>query len=209
MADSGSGNFSQLNTIRVRVLAIYSGTLGFIFSAGLLINSWDFTTEGRYRRAAILRADAGKDKAPKTGSESRSYRVNNRVLVLAIYSCTLGFIFSAGLLINSWDFTTEGRCRAAIDLCLVFSVDGKVLLYLFLGERFASARSNKATKTQRPHLLPRRCNCSFRLWRPGRLCIHSAFSLTDRGGGGGFFLLPARWGVPPRTAPRTNPHPFH
>ena len=54
---------------------------------------------------------------------------------MAIYSCTIGFIFSAGLLINAWDFTTEGRCRAAIDICLVFYVGSKVFLYLFLVER--------------------------------------------------------------------------
>lgn len=58
-----------------------------------------------------------------------------RVLVLTIYGCTISFIFSAGLLINAWDFTTEGRCRAAIDLCLVFYVGSKVCLYLFLVER--------------------------------------------------------------------------
>ena len=59
---------------------------------------------------------------------------------------TLGYIFSAGLLINAWDFTTEGRCRAAIDLCLVFYVGGKVLLYLFLVER---AHQLVATKLPR------------------------------------------------------------
>ncbi|KAF6241653.1 hypothetical protein HO173_000364 [Letharia columbiana] len=69
-----------------------------------------------------------------------------RVLVLAIYSCTLAFIFSAGLLINAWDFTTEGRCRAAIDLCLVFYVGSKVCLYLFLVER---AHQLVATKLPR------------------------------------------------------------
>ena len=38
-------------------------------------------------------------------------------------------------MINAWDFTTEGLCRAAIDICLVFYVGGKVFLYLFLVER--------------------------------------------------------------------------
>lgn len=47
----------------------------------------------------------------------------------------MAFIASASLLINAWDFTTEGRCRAAIDVCLVFYVGGKVFLYLFLVER--------------------------------------------------------------------------
>ena len=69
-----------------------------------------------------------------------------RVLVLSIYSCAIGFIFSAGLLINAWDFTTPGRCRAAIDVCLVFYVGGKVLLYLFLVER---AHQLVATKLAR------------------------------------------------------------
>lgn len=41
------GNFKQLNSIRVLVLAIYSCTLAFIFTGGLLINAWDFTTEDR------------------------------------------------------------------------------------------------------------------------------------------------------------------
>lgn len=63
-----------------------------------------------------------------------------------IYSCTLSFIFSASLLINAWDFTTEGLCRAAIDVCLVFYVGGKVFLYLFLVER---AHQLVATKLPR------------------------------------------------------------
>ena len=66
--------------------------------------------------------------------------------MLAIYSCTLAFIFSAGILINAWDFTTEARCRAAIDVCLVFYVGGKVFLYLFLVER---AHQLVATKVPR------------------------------------------------------------
>ena len=41
-----------------------------------------------------------------------------RCLVLPIYSCTVAFLFSASLMINAWGFTTEGRCRAAIDICL-------------------------------------------------------------------------------------------
>ena len=41
-----------------------------------------------------------------------------RGLVLAIYSCIIGFLFSASLMINTWDFTTEGLCRAAMDICL-------------------------------------------------------------------------------------------
>ncbi|CAF9904924.1 hypothetical protein IMSHALPRED_000214 [Imshaugia aleurites] len=69
-----------------------------------------------------------------------------RILVLTIYSCALAFIFSASLLINAWDFTSEGRCRTAIDLCLVFYVGSKVCLYLFLVER---AHQLVATKLPR------------------------------------------------------------
>ena len=69
-----------------------------------------------------------------------------RCLVLAIYSCTIAFLFSASLMINAWDFTTEGLCRAAIDICLVFYVGGKVFLYLFLVER---AHQLVATKMAR------------------------------------------------------------
>lgn len=68
--------------------------------------------------------------------------------MLALNSYTLSFIFSAGLLINAWDFTAEGRCRAAIDLCLVFYVGGKVFLYPFLVER---AHQLVATKLPRLH----------------------------------------------------------
>lgn len=70
--------------------------------------------------------------------------------MLAIYSCTLAFIFSAGLLINAWDFTTEGRCRAAIDLCLVFYVGGKVFLYLFLVERAHQMVATKLLRLRDP-----------------------------------------------------------
>ena len=70
--------------------------------------------------------------------------------MLAIYSCTLGFIFSAGLLINAWDFTTEGRCRAAIDVCLVFYVGGKVFLYLFLVERSHQLVATKLPRHRDP-----------------------------------------------------------
>lgn len=49
-------------------------------------------------------------------------------------------------MINAWDFTTEGLCRAAIDICLVFYVGGKVFLYLFLVER---AHQLVATKMAR------------------------------------------------------------
>ena len=73
-----------------------------------------------------------------------------RVLVLAIYSCTIAFIFSAGLLINAWDFTTEGRCRAAIDLCLVFYVGSKVFLYLFLVERAHQLVATKLPRIRDP-----------------------------------------------------------
>ena len=73
-----------------------------------------------------------------------------RILVLAIYSCTLAFIFSAGLLINAWDFTTEGRCRAAIDVCLVFYVGGKVFLYLFLVERAHQLVATKLPRNRDP-----------------------------------------------------------
>ena len=55
-----------------------------------------------------------------------------RILVLAMYSCTMAFIFSAGILINAWDFNTEGHCRAAIDVYLVLYVGGKPFLHLFL-----------------------------------------------------------------------------
>ena len=62
----------------------------------------------------------------------------------------MAFLFSAGLLINAWDFTTEGLCRAAIDVCLVFYVGGKVFLYLFLVERAHQLVATKLPRLRDP-----------------------------------------------------------
>ena len=66
-----------------------------------------------------------------------NFRVTNliRVLTLLIHILAMCFIDSAGLLITGWDFVTEGPCRAAIDLCLVWYVGDKVSLYFFLVEQ--------------------------------------------------------------------------
>lgn len=58
-----------------------------------------------------------------------------RSLVNAIYICALCFLISTGILLSGWDLRTTRLCRAAIDLCLVFYVGDKVIVYLFLLER--------------------------------------------------------------------------
>ena len=60
------------------------------------------------------------------------------------------FIVSAGILISGWDFVTEALCRTAIDLCLVFYVGDKVILYLFLVERTHQIRGPNCTRYQDP-----------------------------------------------------------
>lgn len=81
-----------------------------------------------------------------------NFRATNliRVLTLLIYILAVCFIVSAGVLITGWDFVTEGLCRAAIDLCLVFYVGDKVILYLFLVERTHQIRGPSCARYQDP-----------------------------------------------------------
>ena len=81
-----------------------------------------------------------------------NFRATNliRVLTLLIYILAVCFIVSAGVLITGWDFVTEGLCRAAIDLCLVFYVGDKVILYLFLVERTHQIRGPSSPRHQDP-----------------------------------------------------------
>ena len=81
-----------------------------------------------------------------------NFRATNliRVLTLLIYILAVCFIVSAGLLITGWDFVTEGLCRTDIDLCLVWYVGGKVILYLFLVERTHQIRGPSCPRHQDP-----------------------------------------------------------
>ena len=62
---------------------------------------------------------------------------------MVLYLDAACFIFAAGMLINGWDFVSEGLCRTAIDICLVFYVGQKVFVYLFLVERVRLLRTRK------------------------------------------------------------------
>ncbi|KAI9799678.1 MAG: hypothetical protein M1825_004413 [Sarcosagium campestre] len=53
------------------------------------------------------------------------------------------FIASAALLQVGIGLDTVSRCRIAIDLCLVFYVGGKVILYMFLVERAHAIRASR------------------------------------------------------------------
>ena len=58
-----------------------------------------------------------------------------RVLVTAVYLCSICFIIAAGVLLLSTRLTTWSLCHGAIILCLVFYVGEKVFMYLYLVER--------------------------------------------------------------------------
>ena len=51
-------------------------------------------------------------------------------MVNLVRSCSIQRIHEVTISVAR-DLTTQGRCRAATDLCLVFYVDGKVFLSLF------------------------------------------------------------------------------
>lgn len=70
--------------------------------------------------------------------DSQARLANHRMLgiyMLTIEVLAVCFVFSAGLLLDGFDFTDERRCRGGIYLCLVFYVGAKALLYLFCVER--------------------------------------------------------------------------
>ena len=58
-----------------------------------------------------------------------------RVLILNIYAFGMCFVFSATVLLSATETSTTISCHAAIILCLVFYVGGKILMYFFLVER--------------------------------------------------------------------------
>ena len=84
-----------------------------------------------------------------------NFRATNLIciLTLLIYILALCFIVSAGILITGWDFVTEVLCRAAIDLCLVFYVGDKMILYLFLVERTHQIRGPSCARLKDPTFL--------------------------------------------------------
>ncbi|KAH0537839.1 hypothetical protein FGG08_005452 [Glutinoglossum americanum] len=58
-----------------------------------------------------------------------------RVIVFLLYIDGILFLMSSAILYFVWGLALKGRCEAAIQLCLVFYLSGKVLMYLFLVER--------------------------------------------------------------------------
>lgn len=71
-----------------------------------------------------------------------------RILVIVIYILGLGFVISGTLLQLGVGLSTYNRCRAAIDLCLVFYVGGKVIVYVFLVERAHAIRAARYRRYQ-------------------------------------------------------------
>ena len=63
-----------------------------------------------------------------------------RALVISVYLLGICFILSAALLQFGVGLDTRSRCKAAIILCLVFYVGGKVMMYTFLCERMHAIR---------------------------------------------------------------------
>ena len=137
-------NYSHRTSVQGHIIYSVVSLLGLCMVSGMLsMSTIPFPMSARPSRLELILV-VTRLKTLEIGNFKQLNSI--RILVLAIYICTLGFLFSAGLLINAWDFTTEGRCRAAIDLCLVFYVGGKVFLYLFLVER---AHQLYATKLPR------------------------------------------------------------
>jgi hypothetical protein len=58
-----------------------------------------------------------------------------RFIVFLLYIDGICFLLSSALLYFVWGLAIQERCSAAIQLCLVFYLSGKVLMYLFLVER--------------------------------------------------------------------------
>ncbi|KAI9786869.1 MAG: hypothetical protein M1839_005100 [Geoglossum umbratile] len=58
-----------------------------------------------------------------------------RIVVFLLYIDGICFLLSSSLLYFVWGLSTQERCSAGIQLCLVFYLSGKVLMYLFLVER--------------------------------------------------------------------------
>ncbi|KAI9864538.1 MAG: hypothetical protein M1813_003027 [Trichoglossum hirsutum] len=58
-----------------------------------------------------------------------------RVIVFLLYIDGICFLLSSTVLYFVWGLALRDRCSAAIQLCLVFYLSGKVLMYLFLVER--------------------------------------------------------------------------
>lgn len=64
-----------------------------------------------------------------------------RLLVIIIYILGICFVISGMVLQLGLGLTDWTRCNAAIDLCLVFYVGGKVVVYVFLVERAHAIRA--------------------------------------------------------------------
>ena len=68
--------------------------------------------------------------AVQLGYTSPDNHTTTRSRVNCSYWSPVGLLcVSAGILISGWDFVTEGLCRTAIDLCLVFYVGDKVFSF--------------------------------------------------------------------------------
>ena len=86
---------------------------------------------------------------------ARLLRLNNlgrvnvlRGLVIIIYILGLCFVISGIVLQIGVGLGSLQRCRAAIDICLVFYVGGKVIVYVFLVERAHALRATKYRRYQ-------------------------------------------------------------
>ena len=71
-----------------------------------------------------------------------------RVLVILIYLLGLAFVVSGIILQMGIGLDTAKRCKTAIDLCLVFYVGGKVMIYVFLVERAHAIRTARYRRHQ-------------------------------------------------------------
>lgn len=71
-----------------------------------------------------------------------------RALVIVIYVLGVCFIVSGVILVVGLGLTNLERCRAAIYLCLVFYVGGKVIIYVFLVERAHALRASRHHRHQ-------------------------------------------------------------
>ena len=71
-----------------------------------------------------------------------------RGLVIIIYVLGLCFVISGIVLQIGVGLSSLQRCRAAIDICLVFYVGGKVIVYVFLAERAHALRATKYRRYQ-------------------------------------------------------------
>ena len=65
------------------------------------------------------------------------------VLVFAIYSTGLAFVFATNLMLTGWSFGESSVCRAGAYLCLACYVGLKTLVYLYLVDRVHVSREDR------------------------------------------------------------------